>query len=154
MLRPEGLFLSCEWSPFPSFDPSLQQDRDLSRDAPASCRFYNALNTALLHARGLHPIANQIHTLLQNAGGFEDIVATEYHIPIGPWPADPFLQNIGARCLVATERYADSVKPFLTESGWTEAQVNTLKTDFIREINTVGGLTSVLYVVHARKAQT
>lgn len=152
VLRPGGLFLSLEWSPYPTLDPSIQQDPVTY--APASTRFHDAINRALLDRQGLRPIAGQVHTLLADAGVFQEISSTPYHIPIGAWSTDPFLRNIGATCRDINEIYTSSVKPLLIDSGWTEGQLNRLFADFIREIRSLNGLVSVLYVVHARKAQT
>ncbi|KDR78240.1 hypothetical protein GALMADRAFT_138359 [Galerina marginata CBS 339.88] len=149
VLRPGGLFVSYEWAPYPAFDPSLQ--RDLAIYAPASFRFHDAINTALLQRRGLHPIAAQIPSFLASAGVFAEISAGQHYIPIGAWSADPSLQSIGTACLEANERYASSVKPLLCDSGWTDAEAESMLTDFIREIRTMNGLVSVLYTVHARR---
>ncbi|KAF8970644.1 S-adenosyl-L-methionine-dependent methyltransferase [Flammula alnicola] len=149
VLRPGGLFVAYEWSPYPAFDPSLQ--RDLPTHAPASCRLSEAINAALL-SRGLHPIASYVDAFLESVGRFAEISSSEYYVPIGTWSPDPSMRSIGATCLEAHERYADSVRPMLVESGRAAVEVDNMLARYIQEVRTVDGLVSVLYIVHARKA--
>lgn len=150
VLRPDGVFLSLEWSPYPAVDRSIR--RDLATYAPASTRFHEAINQALLGSCGLRPIAGQVHTFLADTGAFRNITSTTHHIPIGSWSTEPILRTVGATCLEMNVRYAESVQPFLIDSGWTEGEVNQLCEDFVREIRSLNGLVGILYVVHARKA--
>ncbi|KAF8900133.1 hypothetical protein CPB84DRAFT_1779393 [Gymnopilus junonius] len=139
VLRPGGLFISCEWATYPAFEPSLQLD-------PA----IHAL--PLLQRRGLQTIAPLVPSFLEGAGAFVGISAAQHNVPIGAWPTDPSLRSIGAACLQANVRYAESVKPFLLDSGWTAANVDTMVEEYVQEIESLNGLVSVLYTVHARRA--
>jgi hypothetical protein len=148
VLRPGGLFVSCELGRYAAFDPSFQ--RVPSIDAPATVRFFNAIMNALA-SRGIPPIAHQIPTFIANSGCFVDITVEQKWIPIGVWPSDAVSQNIGADYLRVCERYADSSKPMLLAAGWSEATLERIITDYIQEIHTVRGLVGVFHTVHARR---
>ena len=106
--------MSCELGGYAAFDPSFQQVPSV--DAPATVRFFDAIIKALA-SRGIQPIAHQIPTFITNSGCFVDIKVEQKHIPIGDWPSDVVLKNIGADYLRACERYADSSKQLLLEVG-------------------------------------
>ena len=150
VLRPGGLFVSCEWGGCAAFDPSFEQVPSVH--APATVRFLGAITDALA-AHGIQPLADQIPTFLANSGCFTDIRVEQRYIPIGVWPSDLALQNIGADYLKARVRYTDSSKPLLLAAGWNgnEAALERIITDYIQEIHTVSGLVDVLYTVHARR---
>jgi len=148
LLRPGGLFVSCEWGRYVAFDPSFQQVPSI--DAPASVKFFDAITNALA-LRGIQPIAHQIPTFLANSGCFTDITVEQKYIPVGVWPSDLPSQNIGADCLKVHERYADSFKPLLLETCSSAAVVERVITDYIQELHTVSGLVDVLHTVHARR---
>lgn len=95
-------------------------------------------------------LASRVPGFLRDVGEFTDITDRAYHVPIGPWPADPALRELGILCLQAQEQYARSIRPLLTESGWAE-EFDNLVADYIQEINNVPGLVSILYTVHARR---
>ncbi|PPQ72036.1 hypothetical protein CVT26_006726 [Gymnopilus dilepis] len=149
VLRPGGLFISYEWATQPAFHPRLQLDP--AAHAPASSRFHDAVNSALTNRRGLQQIVVDLSSVLAETSGFTDIRPCQYHIPIGAWHEDPAMQSIGAACLRANERYAQSVRPFLVDSGWSEADVDTMLDNYIHEIRSVNGLVSVLFTAHARR---
>ena len=148
VLRPGGLFVSCEWGRYVAFDPSFRQVPAI--DAPSTVQFFDAITNALA-ARGIQPLAHQIPTFITNSGCFSDITVEQNSIPIGVWPSDVLLQNIGADCLKVHKRYADSSKPLLLSAGWSEAALERIITDYIEEIHSVSGLVSVLHTVHARR---
>ena len=137
--------MSCELGGYVAFDPSLP-----SVDAPATVRFFNAIDVALM-SRGIHPIAHQIPTFIANSGCFVDITVEKKKIPIGVWPSDVESQNIGADYFKVCELYADSSKPLLLAAGWSEATLEMMITNYIQEIHTVSGLVEVLHIVHARR---
>ena len=149
VLRPGGLFVSCEWGRYAAFDPSFQQVPSV--DAPASARFFEAITNALSATRGIQPIAHQIPTFIANSGCFTDITVEQKCIPIGVWPSDVDLQNIGADHIKVNEQYADSSKTLLLGAGWSEAALEEIITDYIQEMHSVSGLVDVLHTVHARR---
>ncbi|KAH9476830.1 Methyltransferase pytC [Psilocybe cubensis] len=149
VLRPGGVFVSVEWSPYPAVDLTVREDS--ASYAPASARFHEAINQALLNHCGLRPIAGQIHTLLANTGSFRDIVSSPRSVPVGTW-SNSRVRAIGEYCLEMNTRYADSVKTLLIDSGWTEGDVDRLCDEYIREIRSGDKkLVNILYIVHARK---
>ena len=148
VLRPGGLFVSCELGGYAAFDPSFQLEPSV--DAPATVRFFDAI-TAALAFRGIPPIAHQIPTFITNSGFFEDITVEQKCIPIGVWPSNVVLQNIGADYLRVCRRHANSSKPLLLAAGWSVATLETMITEYIQEIHTVSGLVEVLHTVHARR---
>lgn len=148
VLRPGGLFVSCEWGRYAAFDPSFQGIPSV--DAPATIQFFDAITNALA-SRGIQHRAYQIPAFITNSGHFYDITVEQRCIPIGVWPADLASQNIGADCLLARRKYADSSKPLLLNAGWSEAAVERLITNYIHEIHNVTGLVDVLHTVHARR---
>ena len=149
VLRPGGLLVSHEWSPYPAFHPSL--DRIPSIHAPASCRLADAILGAFLSTQGLHLVAGEAPSILINTELFTDISPNQHYIPIGAWHTDPFLRRIGTMCREAQEQYTVSIKPLLIEAGWEESDVSHMLADYIQEIRTVRGLVTVLHTVHARK---
>ncbi|KAF8154294.1 S-adenosyl-L-methionine-dependent methyltransferase [Crassisporium funariophilum] len=149
VLRPGGLFVSCEWGRYVAFEPSLRLDP--STHAPASSRFFDALTRALASSRGIQPISPQIPMFLSNSGLFTGITSEQRHMPIGAWASDPAMRVLGERSLEIIERYTDSVKPLLIEAGWVEAEVENLLADYLQETQTTQGLIGVLYTVHARR---
>jgi hypothetical protein len=142
--------VSCELGRYAAFDPSFQQVPSVDSDAPATVRFFNAINNALASCH-IQPIAHQIPTFIANSGYFVDITVERKCIPIGVWPSDVVSQNIGADHLTVCEQYADSSKPLLLAAGWSRATLERMITDYIQEIRTVSGLVKVLYTVHARR---
>ena len=140
--------MSCELGGYVTFDPSFQQIPSV--DAPATVRFFNAIDNALA-ARGIQPIAHQIPTFIANSGFFVDITVEQKPIPIGVWPSDVESQNIGADYFRVCRRHANSSKPLLLAAGWSVATLETMITEYIQEIHTVSGLVEVLHTVHARR---
>jgi hypothetical protein len=148
VLRPGGLFISIEWSPFVTMHPLIHAD--FSTHAPASYRFFNAVNEALRSVRD-RPIEEDVASLLSNSERFVDISATTHYIPIGSWPTDMFLRGIGEANLQAQERYADSIRHVLLDASWEETDVEQLVTDHVNELRSVDGMATVCYTVYARK---
>ncbi|CAA7262004.1 unnamed protein product [Cyclocybe aegerita] len=149
VLRPGGLFVSCEWDPYTAFDPA--SNRNLAMHAPACCRFFDAVNDALDSCRGLRPIPELITSILESKGCFTAISPRKLYIPIGAWRADPALRTIGVDCRRAHQRYADSIKPLLIEAGWTQNGLDRLVGEYMREMDSLNGLVAVVHTVHARK---
>lgn len=146
VLRPGGLFLSCEWGRGPAFDPSYP-----SSPIPGLCHFFEVLTKALDVCRGIQPIASVVPSFINHSGLFTEITTYRYYVPIGPWHWDERMRRLGRAFRAAHLRYADSVKPLLTEAGWTEGEITDIVDEFIHELKTVRGLVSVYHVAHARR---
>ena len=140
--------MSYEWSRLPAFEPTMGLDPDM--DAPASTRFFTAINAALA-ARNVYHLAGHVPAILAGSGLFADISVREYPVPIGNWPNDPVMKDMGVACLSAQQEYARSIRQLLHESGWADGDITNLVADYLQEINDVRGLVSVLYTVHARR---
>lgn len=149
MLKHGGLFISIEWGHFVAIHPSIHADTSIH--APACCRFFNVVNEVLRSVRDPHPIEADVAQLLSDSERFVDISATTHYVPIGSWPSDVSQRQIGEVNLRAQERYADSVKNLLLDGSWEENEVERLVTEYIDELRSIDGMTTVCYTVHARK---
>ncbi|KAJ7454998.1 S-adenosyl-L-methionine-dependent methyltransferase [Mycena galericulata] len=150
LLRPRGLFLSGEWGRYPAFHPTFAP-RAAATHAPAMTAFFGHLYAALA-ARGLHPISPPIAPLLAQTGAFTEIVPHEYYMPLGAWPHEPAMRQLGRGFRVAFLRYIASVRPMIVETGAVEAEaLDEVYERVEREVRTVAGLVSVFHTVHARR---
>lgn len=149
VLRPAGLFISVEWSHSVILHPL--NHADISIHAPASCRFFNAINQVLRSIRDPYPIDVDVAQLLSHSETFVDVTATTHYVPIGSWPTDASLRGIGEANLRAQERYADSARHLLLDAAWEEGDVQQLITEYVNELRSVVGMASVCYTVFARK---
>jgi len=110
------------------------------------------MNGVLGSYRDSQLVDTDVAQLLTNVGGFEDIATTTHHVPIGSWPADPALRSVGEMNLAAQERYADSVRHSLIETGrLQEDHIDLLLAEYLEEVRSVGGIASVCFAVCARK---
>lgn len=149
VLRPGGLFLSCEWERWPTFYPSLVVHPP-SR-VPGACHFYDTLIKALDICRGIQSIASRIPSLVNDSNLFSDITASCHYMPIGPWQDGPSRKMLGRAYRASVLRYIDSVKPVLREAGYSEAEIDEIAGAYIHELKTVRGMVGTLRVVHARR---
>ncbi|KNZ71919.1 hypothetical protein J132_05193 [Termitomyces sp. J132] len=95
VLRPNGLFISCELDGYPTFQSALRVNpREL---APGAYTFFDVLTHALNVCRGIQPIAGTLPALLEAAGCFRDITADLYYLPIGLWHHDQRMKDIGKK---------------------------------------------------------
>ncbi|KAF8882839.1 S-adenosyl-L-methionine-dependent methyltransferase [Infundibulicybe gibba] len=147
ILRPGGLFISCEWGRYPSFYPSL--NLSATGHAPRACRFFEALKNALRTCRGIEPVAARVPDMIFRSGFFTSITTQRFYMPIGPWHADEAFRRLGRAFRAAHVRYADSVKPILLESGLPEDEVAELISGYIHELKTTRNLVSVYHTVYA-----
>lgn len=148
ILRPGGLFLSAEWGRYPAFHPSF--DLDPAEHAPALCRFFGAMNSALAH-RGIFPVASMVPSWLNSTGRFIDITPRVYYFPIGSWHIDPLLKRVGNVLQSILLRFSESARVFLLDSGLVEAQVDAMHSDLEHELHSIEGLVAVFHTVHATK---
>ncbi|GLB44451.1 putative methyltransferase domain containing protein [Lyophyllum shimeji] len=149
ILRPDGLFLSCEWGRHSAFHPAFNLDPEVH--APAACHFFEVLGKALDTCRGIQPIASRVPSFLRNSGCFKNIESRCFYMPIGPWHAEPEMKLLGRAFRASLLRYADSVKPLLLEAGWSEEEVLQIIGAYIHELKTVHGMVGVMHTVHARR---
>jgi len=149
LLRPGGLFISCEWGRYPSFHPSFVANPEMH--TPGVHRFFRVLNGAL-DSLGIRPLASRIPALLEDSGFFTDITPQRFYMPIGPLRSDPvWKQEMGKAFRAALRRYAESVKPLLLESGLSSEEVEDIVQDYKHELKTIRGMVSELHTVWAHR---
>lgn len=150
LLRPCGIFLSCEWSRFLAFHPAYSP-RGPATEAPAIPSFFALLHAALA-LRRLLPVFPPVAPLIAHMGAFEEITTREYYMPVGPWHPDPAMKALGSAFRAMFLRYTESVRPMLVESGLVS--VDELDDVYVRmecEVREAEGLLAVFNTVHARK---
>ncbi|KIL64641.1 hypothetical protein M378DRAFT_582742 [Amanita muscaria Koide BX008] len=148
LLRPGGLFVSCEWIHFPVADPSA--DHDANTYAPASVRFFNTIHQ-ILQREGVQLDPLNAHLSLTQSPQFTDISTERRSAPIGQWPEDETWKNIGNDQKIIFQRFTGSVMPMLTNAGMTEAAAGQLTADYLEEVDNKDGLVCEYVITHARK---
>lgn len=88
-LKPGGWFEHLEWSMNTNADPESDNHAD---------KLYTAFSTSVMsigEQRGMtYKIVDRMKEYMEDAG-FVDIVETRFIWPIGPWPKDPHLKELG-----------------------------------------------------------
>ncbi|KAF9446856.1 S-adenosyl-L-methionine-dependent methyltransferase [Macrolepiota fuliginosa MF-IS2] len=151
VLRPGGIFLSCEWDLGVSFHPDSPHATETALHAPASTQFYQVLNAAL-ESRGIRTVMSQITGYLHESSAFDDIQPNAFYVPVGTWHDNPRMQDLGRGFLATQSRLADSVKPFLKQVGHPQAYVDGLVREFVEELRTTDGLVGTYRLVHGIKS--
>ncbi|KIP05969.1 hypothetical protein PHLGIDRAFT_107563 [Phlebiopsis gigantea 11061_1 CR5-6] len=147
VLRPGGLFLACEWAR----TIHIPGAADARAVAPHTHAFFDAV-AAALRGRGIAPAARHLEAWLRESGQFERVSARTYEMPIGDWPEDAALRELGVVFRGTVMRtYAESMAVFLGESGWRADAVQDLLHAFGHELNTVKGMVCRYYTVRARR---
>ncbi|KAF8624066.1 hypothetical protein AX15_006078 [Amanita polypyramis BW_CC] len=149
LLRTGGLFVSCEWAPFLSVDPSFGVD--IHTHAPASVRFFEAVNDALRFRHQLQPVGSNVYQYLAESQQFFEIRLEPHFVPIGGWPHDEALSQIGHYFRRICVRFTRSVRHLLKEYGLPDFEIAQIIADYIHELQNVEGLTCVYYITHARR---
>lgn len=149
VLRPGGLFLSCEWERWPTFHPTFAGYRP--SHVPGACQFYDMLTRALDICKGIQPIASRVPSFVDSTNLFTDITSSCYYMPIGPWHDDPSMKMLGRAFRASLLRYIDSVRPLLLEAGYSEADIDRITGAYIHELKTVRGMVGAFHTVHAQR---
>ena len=142
ILRPGGLFVSCELGSHPAFHPGHRMRTNL----PGTTHFFHIVNEAL-RGRGIQPIAPFVPELL-NSSGFTNITPQQFYMPIGPWHHD---QALGRAFRAVMCKYAEAVRPMLSRAGLGDLELDQIIRDYIRETMRESGMVGVYYTVHAQK---
>ncbi|TFK29192.1 S-adenosyl-L-methionine-dependent methyltransferase [Coprinopsis marcescibilis] len=149
LLKPGGLFISVEWDRNPAFHASF--DLDPIEDAPASVRFHEAVDLAMLEANGLqstHLLADTLTT----SHTFRNVERRAFHVPIGGWHPNAVLRRMGQAFRVSQARFAQGCKHLLLDkSGLSPGDVDAILNDYLEEIRSVEGLMSTAHAVYATK---
>ncbi|KAF9002786.1 hypothetical protein BDQ17DRAFT_1425742 [Cyathus striatus] len=125
VLRPGGLFVSCEWRRSITVSPVERRKAGSLDYAPASNKFFRILNDAL-DRRGLSDLTNEVRPLLQSSKFFTDVVRRDFGIPIGGFERDVVDKERDERYEVfrnAEIIFARSSKYLLMETGLAENQL-------------------------------
>ncbi|RPD67938.1 S-adenosyl-L-methionine-dependent methyltransferase [Lentinus tigrinus ALCF2SS1-7] len=146
VLRRGGLFVSCEWGR----RPAMADGSDVAARAPRALAFFDAVRSTLLERRGIQTVADRIPQLLADSGKFTHIVARTYHMPIGDWPDNPEMRELGREYREMVELYARSMRAVLLDGRWA-AHADDLVQGYIDEIWSVPGLVSICHTVYARR---
>lgn len=144
VLRPNGLFLACEWGRF----VVMRDGRNLLVAAPSTYQFFEAVKAALL-ARGVVPVAENLERWIRESGRFDRIEARCFEVPIGDW--DQTRAPLGTEYRDFLSTYAESLKALLVESGRRAMDVDVLIREMQREMREVRGMVCYYFTVHARR---
>ncbi|KAM6493020.1 S-adenosyl-L-methionine-dependent methyltransferase [Amanita muscaria] len=147
LLRPGGLFVSCEWIHFPV---AARTGLDVNTYAPASVRFFNAIHQ-ILQGKGVHLGPLNPHFSLTQSLQFTDISTERRFAPIGQWPVDEAWKIIGNDQKMILRRFTTSVMLMLIDSGMTELEAGQLTADYLGEVDNKDDLVCEYVITHARK---
>ena len=144
ILRPGGLFLAGEWGRCAAMEGSL----DPEILTPHACGFYNAVS----ENRGLTPIASYLQDLIESSDCFSLVEAKRFTIPVGTWPSDPRMQDLGGQCRNYLVSYANSMRVMMVQAGRDAEEVGQLVDGYVNEMFTVPGMICYFYTVQANRS--
>ncbi len=132
-LKPGGYLEQAEYSPqFTSEDDSIAPDSAIAhsnrvaRDAPV-----------LLNIEELNIFENMKGHFVR--AGFEDVVEKQFRWPLGPWPQDERLKELGYWARVHVELGLENwVLRLLTSLGWSVEEITVMCAGVRRQVNTPG----------------
>ena len=149
LLRPGGLFISCEWVLSPAVRPGAE--RDPATHAPASMRFFHAIEHALA-ARGVILVGNNVKHYLEASHQFHAITETPHCVGVGEELQDEAESRVGHDLMRVLRRFTHSVTPLLREAGLTKFEIGEIIADYLGELqNPETGLAYVYDVTYARR---
>lgn len=149
LLRPGGLFISCEWVLSPTFRPGVE--RDPATHAPASMRFFHAIEHALA-ARGVILVGNHVKHYLEASRQFNAITEVPHCVGVGEELQDEAGSRVGHDLMRVFNRFTRSIIPLLREAGLTKLQIGELIGEYLGELqNPETGLAYVYDITYARK---
>ncbi|OHE94361.1 methyltransferase domain-containing protein [Colletotrichum orchidophilum] len=88
--------------------------------------------------------------------GFANVVHQEFKMPIGPWPKDPHLKDVGMTNLIQLLDGLEgfSLRTFCGVLGWTKEEVTILLAQVRNELKSCGfNAYSAIHVVYAQKPE-
>jgi len=149
LLRPGGLFLSVEWTYQPTIHPRFQ---DVHIDQPpASIRFFSTINQIIRGNGGGWLDGVQAANTIASSTQFTNIIREQILVPIGPWEPNEVLNRIGSTFRTVHEKLAITLGQTMVDSGMPPPAANMLVSDYIAELQMVGGLISVAHITYARR---
>ncbi|KAI0354168.1 S-adenosyl-L-methionine-dependent methyltransferase [Trametes cingulata] len=145
ILRPGGLFLSCEFGRHP-----VMKDGSHARvHAPNAYAFYDAVHEALRTRCGISWVAEGIPGVLEESNLFTDIEARCFHVPIGD--GESVRTDLGGVFRELMVIYTRSMRTLLSKNRHDDV-VDALIEGCIHDLRRVSGMNFVCYIVHARRA--
>lgn len=145
VLRPGGLFVSCEWDSY----PCMIDGTGLGSRAPRTHHYFSLINSAL-HTLGVRSIAGNVPRFLEQSHVFTDIQCARFTVPVGPWQGG--LERTGERLMTNVLVYAQSILPLLLEGEFVSRRDAVGLIEGIGdEIDNVPGIVLVYNTVHARR---
>ena len=82
---------------------------------------------------------------------FTNIIREQILVPIGPWEPNEVLNRIGSTFRTVHEKLAITLGQTMVDSGMPPPAANMLVSDYIAELQMVGGLISVAHITYARR---
>ncbi|PCH43259.1 S-adenosyl-L-methionine-dependent methyltransferase [Wolfiporia cocos MD-104 SS10] len=149
ILRPGGLFVSCEWDVFPSMSMS-NGDVPVHVSAPRTHRFFRITHD-FLRENGIPLVGRSVEGILQASNAFTNVHVERFRVPIGGW--HPELQRPGRRMRQLLGVYATSVKVSMVGRNlMSEADGQALVQGLLDETEAVHGIVHTINVVYAWRA--
>jgi len=148
-LRPGGLLLLCQWDRSPALCHSTS---DSGTQIPGAHGFYRAFIDCLERVKGIRQLPpDYIPDLLQRTNAFGDIHVRKYIVPIGDWPSDYRVKNLGVQFRDSVKVLLDSSRPLLRQGGYSDGLVEFLIHAYRNEMYTVGGMVSFYHMIWASR---
>lgn len=141
------MLLCCEWERAILFHPDRPEADDHALHAPASIHFCQVLNAALA-SQGIQTVISEIPNYIQGTGAFHGVTSSSFYIPVGTWPEDDLMKELGVGFRAVQSRYAENMKPFLLQMGHSQAYVDALVGSFVEELMTKEGLVGTYRLVY------
>ena len=115
------------WAEFQDFDPTYySEDGSLKKDHDISKWITTFIEAA--HGFGRDPLPGPKLEGWMKDAGFENVVHEKFRLPIGPWPKDKHLKDIGAWNLVQLEDGLEgfTLRLFTQFLGWKTEEVHVM----------------------------
>ncbi|KAF2145231.1 uncharacterized protein K452DRAFT_316320 [Aplosporella prunicola CBS 121167] len=114
------------WVQMAEFYYIIQSDSGMLTDEHALMQWSNAYRH--ITERDRDPRIGRHLGQMMRTAGLADVQEVTYRMPIGGWPADPKLKNVGEQNLENIGTMLDSLAiwPFTERMGWTKEQVDAL----------------------------
>ncbi|KAH9942098.1 S-adenosyl-L-methionine-dependent methyltransferase [Amylocystis lapponica] len=147
ILRRGGLLVLCEWSRF----PFVADGGNLSFGAPHTHALFSAIDQVLVVRCGLHDVAHNVAQWVRDTGHFDNIESLVYRVPIGGTHHDP---NARRRVEIFREMmsvFVNSIRWLLLRTGYSEANIDMLRDNCLRELEMTPGIEFRYHTIHARR---
>ncbi|KAL0564252.1 hypothetical protein V5O48_017802 [Marasmius crinis-equi] len=151
LLRPGGVLFSGEWRRYTAFDPTNYRHMTPHSDAPGLTHFFERLNDALLHRRGIRSVEHEIPQLITESGFFKEVIADSAFIPIGDYHDELPLKQMGRIYRDCMKKFMEASRRLMLEAGYTNAQLDIIFSDAWQDMKYVNGMGGIYHTVTAVK---